>query len=39
MTWRTIRSNIKFVMKSKPVVTSILVGIGVLIGLFVGQIF
>jgi hypothetical protein len=39
MTWKTIRSNIKFVAKSKPVAASILVGTGVVVGWFVAQIF
>jgi flagellar basal body P-ring protein FlgI len=39
MTWRTIRSNIKFIAKSKPVATSFLVGAGVVVGWFLAQIF
>jgi hypothetical protein len=38
MTWRTIKSNIKFVAKSKPVAASILVGVGVVVGYFVSVI-
>ena len=32
MTWKTIKSNIKFVANNKPVVTGILLGIGFVIG-------
>jgi hypothetical protein len=39
MTWKTLKSNIKFVAKSKPVAASFLLGSGVLIGWFIGQIF
>jgi len=35
MTWRTIKSNIKFVINNKPVVTGILLGTGFVIGYYV----
>ena len=35
MTWRTIKSNIKFVINNKPIVTGILLGTGFLVGYYV----
>jgi hypothetical protein len=35
MTWRTIKSNIKFVINNKPIVTGILLSTGFLVGYYV----
>ena len=35
MTWRTIKSNIKFVVNNKPVVAGILLGTGFVVGYYV----
>jgi len=35
MTWKTIRSNIKFVINNKPIVAGILLGAGFLVGYYV----
>jgi len=35
MTWRTIKSNIKFVINNKPVVAGILLGTGFVVGYYV----
>jgi len=35
MTWRTIKSNIKFVINNKPIVALILLGTGFVIGYYV----
>ena len=35
MTWRTIKSNIKFVVNNKPVVTGILLSVGFVAGYYV----
>jgi len=35
MTWRTIKSNIKFVINNKPIVAGILLGTGFLVGYYV----
>jgi hypothetical protein len=39
MTWKTLKSNVKFVVKSKPFAASFVLGTGVLIGWVLGQIF
>jgi hypothetical protein len=39
MTWKTLKSNVKFVVKSKPFAASFVFATGVLIGWVVGQIF
>jgi hypothetical protein len=39
MTWKTLKSNVKFVAKSKPFAASFVFGAGVLIGWVIGQIF
>jgi hypothetical protein len=35
MTWRTIKSNIKFVINNKPIVAGILLGTGFVVGYYV----
>jgi hypothetical protein len=35
MTWRTIKSNIKFVINNKPIVAGILLGTGFIVGYYV----
>jgi len=39
MNWKTLKSNVKFVVKSTPFAASFLLGTGVLIGWFISQIF
>ena len=35
MTWKTVKSNIKFVINNKPIVAGILLGTGFLVGYYV----
>jgi hypothetical protein len=35
MTWKTIRSNLKFVINNKPVIAGILLGVGFVVGYYV----